>query len=224
MTPSTNGQTTASQEVVKPSFPKGLKIPASIISIVFHPFLMPVIGTWLIVYLHFYEFAGFDKKDFIQLYGTILTNTVILPFATVFLLSKLKFISNIGMPKNRDRIIPYIALMTFYFWAFLVFKKQPMAPDSIKGFMLGIFIASILGFLSNLKLRTSLHMIGMGCLIGILLFFSNNTYSMIPLMAVILASGLVATSRIIKGGHSSSEIYLGLLFGIVSQLLAFWIV
>src|SRR5699024_11287858 len=182
MTPSTNGQTTTSQEVVKTSFPKGLKIPATIISIAFHPFLMPVIGTWLIVYLHFYEFAGFDKKDFIQLYGTIFSNTVILPFATVFLLSKLKFISNIGMPKNRDRIIPYIALMTFYFWAFLVFKKQPLAPDSIKGFMLGIFIASILGFLSNLKLRTMLYLIGMCCFIWIFFFFFFITHSLFSVL------------------------------------------
>lgn len=222
---SQTGQTSSIGGTVYPAFSKALKIPASVISIIFHPFLIPIIGTWLIIHLHYYQFAGFQKDDIIHLYGSVLTNTVILPFATVFLLSVLKFISSMRMERKQDRIVPYMALMTFYFWAFLVFNKQAMMPDSIKVFILGLFIASILGFLSNLQIKISLHGIGMGSLIGLLLCFFGSTSVNITifLMAVFLATGLVATSRLVVGRHSSLEVYLGIFFGIFAQLLALWI-
>ncbi len=220
----TNGETTM-KEVPMSSFPKGIKIPASIISYIFHPFFIPLIGIWMIVETHYLQFAGFDRKALIHLYGSIVTNTTLLPFFTLFMLTQLKFISGFSMPRRRDRIIPYIALMTFYIWTYLEFKKQLMIPEIVKVFLLGIFISSILGFISNIKTKVSLHCIGMGSLIGLVISFFGQTFipMIIPITAVIFVAGLISSCRLIVANHTYPDIYMGLLFGVFAQLLAFWI-
>ncbi len=208
------------------SFPKFWRAVAMVVSIVLHPLFIPLIGAWIIVQTHFYQFAGFQGKQLIQYYGSVIANTLVLPAFTVFFLKKLHFISSIHMHSRRDRVIPYIATMTFYFWTYLVFRHQDMMPEVIKVFLLGNFIAVILAFLSNLKMKISMHTLGMGGLIGMLFCFLENPYIQIatPLMIVILAAGLVATCRLVLQAHTYREIYMGAAFGIFAQLLASWII
>src|SRR5699024_7820639 len=119
-----------------------------------------------------------------------------------------------------------IALMTFYIWTYLVFKKQIMMPEVIKAFLLGIFIASISGFISNIKAKISMHCIGIGSLIGLALSFVSHPFTpiIVFLLAVLFVAGLLSTCRLISADHTYPDIYCGLLFGILAQLLAFWVI
>lgn len=215
-----------SKVLITPPFPRWIRVTAMVISVVLHPLFVPIIGTWLIVQTHYYQFAGFHRKEFIQLYGAIIANAVVLPAFTVILLKLLKFISSIQMPQRRDRIIPYIAVMTFYFWTYMVFNHQAMMPEVIKAFLLGNFIAVILAFLSNLQMKISMHSLGMGGLLGLVFCFLEQPGISIslPLVVIIFAAGLVATCRLILDVHSYREIYMGVAFGVFAQLLAFWII
>lgn len=217
----------ANKLLIPPSFPRWVKGTAMAISIVLHPLFVPLIGAWLIVQTHYFQFAGFQGKEFIQLYGTIIANAIVLPAFTVLFLKLLKFISSFQLHKRRDRIIPYIAVMTFYFWTYLVFKHKAMMPDVINAFLLGNFIAAILAFLSNLRMKISMHTLGMGGLLGLVFCFLNQPYVQpiaLPLIIILFLLGLVATCRLILGAHSYREIYMGAAFGLFAQLLAFWII
>lgn len=219
-------QITTEEQPAPLSFPGWVRGVAMAVSIVLHPLFVPIIGAWLIVQTHYYSFAGFHGRAFIQLYGTIIANAVVLPAFTVFLLWKLKFISSVQMHKRQDRLIPYIAVMTFYFWTYMVFKHQPMMPDVIKAFLLGNFIAVILAFLSNLRMKISMHALGMGGLLGLVFCFLENPSVSIalPLVLILFVAGLVSTCRLILAAHSYREIYMGMAFGLFAQLLAFWII
>ena len=212
--------------LLPPSFPQWVKRAAQVISIVLHPLFVPLIGAWLIAETHYYDFAGFQPKNYIQFYGAIAANAVLLPAFTVFFLKKLHFISSYQMRQKSDRIIPYIAVMTFYFWTYMVFKRQLMMPDVVKAFLLGNFIAVILAFLSNIRMKTSMHATGMGGLLGLVFCFMETPYVAVflPLVVVLFAAGLVTTCRMILGAHSYREIYMGAAFGVFAQLLAFWII
>ena len=74
-----------------------------------------------------------------------------------------------------------------------------------------------------LNFKSSLHMMGMGTLlmflIGLSIHFEINIT--IAISGITLIAGLVATSRLYFQAHSSSEILIGFLIGIVSQLLTF---
>lgn len=198
---------------------------AQVLSIILHPLFVPLIGAWFIVNTHYYQFASFDKKSLFSLYGSIVANTLILPAFTVFFLKKLKFIKSIRMHSQQDRVIPYIAVMTFYFWAFMVFNHQDMMPLTLTAFLLGNFIAVVFAFISNLFLKISMHTLGMGGLLGLVFCFAGNPHINItlPLMVIILLCGIVSTSRLILAAHTLREIYLGLMFGILAQLIAFWL-
>lgn len=209
-----------------PHFSRGIRGIAMSVSIILHPLFIPLIGAWLIAQTHYYQFAGFHGKQLIQYYGSVIANAVVLPAFTVLFLRKLHFISSIQMERRQDRVIPYIATMTFYFWTYLVFKHQQMMPGVIKVFLLGNFIAVILAFLSNLKMKISMHTLGMGGLIGLIFCFLDNPYIRIatPLMIVLLAAGVVASCRLILQAHTYREIYMGAAFGIFAQLFASWII
>jgi len=207
------------------SFHPLLRAVAHVISVILHPIFVPLIGTWLIVVSHPFQFSGFTGKGMFGIYGSVVSNTILLTGFTVVILKQLHFIKSIRLRTQSDRIIPYIATMTFYFWAFMVFKHQPQVPKMMTAFMLGNFLAVVLAFLSNLVLKISMHALGMGGLIGLLCCFFGDAYFNVafPLTVVILIAGVVCTARLILGEHSLREIYWGILFGVFAQLLAAWI-
>lgn len=209
-----------------PVFHPVLRVLAHVISVVLHPIFVPLIGTWLIVKAHPFLFSGFSSKGMFGLYGSVVSNTILLTGFTVIVLKQVHFIESIRLKTQRDRVIPYIATMTFYFWAFLVFKHQSQIPAMVTAFMLGNFLAVVLAFLSNLVLKISMHALGMGGLIGLLCCFFGDTYFNVafPLTLTILVAGVVCTARLILAEHSLREIYWGILFGVLAQLIAVWVI
>lgn len=147
----------------------------------------------------------------------------------VLLLKAVGFIDTIFLKTQRDRIIPYITAGIFYFWTYLVFKNQPSIPSILTAFVFGAFTASYVALIANIYLKVSMHAIGMGALLGLLFIVLKSTNSTIgipgPLMVAFVISGLVCTSRLLISDHTTKEIYVGLLIGIVSQVVAaLWIV
>lgn len=199
---------------------------SQVISVIFHPLFVPLIGTWLVIETHPMQFAVFDHTALFRLYASVVSNMIILTGFTVVILKLVHFISSIRLPTQRDRVIPYIATMTFYFWAFLVMKHQEQIPPELTAFILGCFIAAVLAFISNIKLKISMHALGMGGLLGLMFCFFSDPYFNIalPLIIIILVGGLVCTARMILGEHTLREIYLGAMFGVMAQLLASWII
>jgi hypothetical protein len=68
-----------------------------------------------------------------------------------------------------------------------------------------------------------MHAIGCGGMLGIMLVVLNNNFSSpftLPLMAAILITGIVCSSRLIVSDHTQKDIYLGLFVGFISQLLS----
>lgn len=203
-----------------------LKGISHVLSIIFHPLFIPLYGTWLIIYTHSFSFAGFYGKKLFAVYASVFSNMILLTGVTVLLLKQLKFIQSIRMHTQKDRIIPYIATMTFYFWAFLVFRHQTAIPFVLTAFVLGSFLAVVIAFISNLALKISMHALGMGGLLGLMFcIFSDPYYNItLLLLIIILLCGIVGTSRLILGEHTLREVYLGFMFGILAQLIAFWVI
>ncbi|HEX5554712.1 MAG TPA: hypothetical protein VFX43_15825 [Chitinophagaceae bacterium] len=197
-----------------------------VLSVIFHPLFVPLVGTWLIIVTHPFQFAAFGGNDLFRLYASVITNAVILTGFTVLVLKLVKFIQSIRLHTQRDRIIPYVATMTFYFWTFLVFRHQTKIPLELTAFLLGNFLAVVFAFVSNLFLKISMHTLGMGGLLGLMLCSVGDRYFNIslPLMAIILLCGVVSTSRLILGEHTPREVYWGMFFGVIAQLIAFWVI
>ena len=198
------------------------KWPAILVSYLFHPVLVPLYCIAFIVYIHPSYFTGFSGKEKIYTLLISAVNLVFFPLLTVLLLKALGFISSIYMHSKKDRIIPYIACSIFYFWAYLVFRNQTMYPLILPTFIFGMFLSVNAGLIANIYFKISMHALGMGGWLGLFLVITLSQTMLITgfLCLVILACGIVGTSRMLLSSHSPGEIYSGFFWGMMGQFVA----
>ncbi len=194
---------------------------AHLFSYIFHPLFIPLYVTFFLAFIHPGYFSGFSLMGKKKLLLLIALNAVAFPAITVLLLKGLGFIDSLFLKTQKDRIIPYIASMTFFFWTQYVLREQSYVPRILVAFMFGVFISSSAALIANIYYKISMHAIGMGGLVGLfLVIMQQNTLLMTwPLSLAILLAGLVCTSRMIVSDHRPKEIYAGLMVGLVCQFV-----
>jgi hypothetical protein len=208
-----------------PPQPAFTRFFATVFSFIFHPLFIPVYITLFLLSVHPYVFAGLDDWSKLGNLLQIFVNCTLLPLVTVLLLKGLKFIDSVYLKTQKDRIIPYIICMIFYFWNWYAFKNNHGVKE-MTSLSMAIFVASIFGFLTNISLKVSMHAIAVGVMSTFmaLLAFHDNISLTLHLSISFLITGLVCTSRLIVSDHSAKEVYAGLFIGILSQLAAHYFV
>lgn len=199
---------------------------AIVVSWIFHPLLIPLYASYFLLFIHPSYFSGFSEQSKKQVLLIAALNGVMFPIISTLLLKALGFIDSFFMKSRRDRIIPYIICNIFFFWTYTVFHKQEMYPSILSSFWLGIFLACSAALMANIYFKISMHTIGVGGITGLFLFIALQ-HSMLmtwPFAFVILVSGAVATARLMISDHSEKEIYSGFLVGLLSQLIAAYII
>ena len=208
-----------------PPQPAWIRVFAKIISYIFHPLFIPVYLAYFIMKMRSYEFAGLDNWNRTLKLLLIVVSCTFVPLVSVLLLRGLNFIDSIFLKTQKDRIIPYIICMTFYFSVWFYFKKGHEINDLVSMTM-ALFNASVFGFLVNIFMKVSMHAIAVGvmCTFIALLAFNDTISYSFYLSVAILISGIVCTSRLIVSDHRPKEIYYGFLIGVFSQLAAHYFV
>jgi hypothetical protein len=206
--------------------PKGLRIMAKIVSYVFHPLFIPVYVTAYLIYIHPYLFAGYDEKQkFLRLLSVFLL-TAFFPALTVFLLWRLQFAQSIYLHTQKERIIPFVASIIYFFWAFWVARNLEGTPPAMVFFFLGIFLSASAALMANNYFKISLHGLGIGGATAFMILLAMVTIE--PMGRIIaettLIAGLVCTSRLIVSDHHPMEVYTGVLVAALCQCVAFYII
>jgi len=219
-------------ELKEPSFPQqpvALRVVAQIISWIFHPVFIPVYVVWFLLYVHPYLFAGFAEQQKFRIMMMAVVSFTFFPLVTVLLLKGLKFIDPIYLRTQRDRVIPFIACMTWYFWIAYVWYNFGKTGDAVDmphealQFALAAFISTILGLMANIKMKVSLHAISMGIVVTffVLMAMQQDLQFGLYLSVALLVAGMVCTARFIVSDHTAWEVYGGLATGMISMLAAF---
>lgn len=212
-----------------PVFSPGARSLAQVISYLTHPLFIPTLVTFLILQSipeYMVAFKAQSKRfAFDMLYFRVLIVTVFFPLLTVLLAKLLGFLPSIYMKTQRERIIPYVAIIIYYFWAFYTFLQEGRAPRFYTAFFLGSFLSISISFVTNNFLKTSMHSIGWGGVIGFLfaLMWGMHMNVSVPLMITFFVAGITATARMVLDAHTPAEIYTGFFIGIICQLAACWI-
>src|SRR5690242_6280912 len=105
-----------------------VRIAARIMSYLFHPLFIPVYLSWLILNTNAYSFAAFSPRQKLFLMGTFSVMYIMFPLLSVLLMKALGFISSIHLKTQRDRIIPYVTCMFYYWWVWYVMNNRPEVP------------------------------------------------------------------------------------------------
>src|SRR5687768_11452949 len=193
-----------------------LRTLASIVSYIFHPVFMPVLLSLVIWRLQPAAFAGMSQKTLAFRLISLASTTIFFPLLTMALLKALGFIESIHMRVSKDRIIPLIATMTFYFWAQQVFSNLVDTPKIINILVLGSFWGIILLFMASIFFKVSMHTTAAGGAIGIMtvLLFVSPFNMLGALFTTVIIGGVVGTARLILREHTSFEIWVGYAIGI----------
>ena len=141
------------------------------------------------------------------------------------MLKAVGFIDSIQLHTQKDRIIPYVACITFFFWSFYVSKKLG-DPSELTAFLLSAFIASSASLIINNYMKVSMHAMGVGGLVAFfsLLLFANRLDDVFSLLLVFLIAGITTTSRFIVSDHKPAEITVGFVTGVLIQVITWFII
>lgn len=212
-------------ETEKVNFPKWIEVSAKTISIVFHPLFVGVMMAGYLIFIHPSYFVGFSAKAKMLKLLAVINNNVFFPLLVVALLKGLGFSKSVYLTTQKERIIPYIASITFFFWTYYVFKHQPETPRIIVNMCRGMFFASSAALLLNNYYKISMHAIGVGGMLGLMVLtvFDGTLYSGLPLMVSALVAGLVISSRKVVSDHHWFDLITGFLVGFLCQLVALWV-
>ncbi len=216
-----------SQQITYPlPQPTFLKVLARALSYAFHPLFIPVYVCAYLIYLHPYSFAALQDSQKLLRFISLSVITCFFPAVTVFLLWRLKFAESIFLRTQKERIIPYVASIIYYWWAFYVSRSLPGSPVVLTYFLLGLFLSVSAALMFNNYFKISMHGLGVGGAIAyfILLALVSNFPMGQLLAAVIIGGGLVCTSRLIVSDHHPMEVYFGVMVGAISQVVAFWVI
>jgi membrane-associated phospholipid phosphatase len=201
-----------------------MKTASKIISSVFHPLIMPVMGLLIIFntdsYLN-YVIPSVLKNSIIVLVGGC---TFIFPLLLALILVNRKVINSLEMETQKERNIPYAITIIFFILTLTLLKKAPV-PPIIYNFIIGATLSVMLAFIINMKWKISAHMIGIGGLVGALLCVASllEVYLLPQIVCTLLIAGLIGSSRLQLKAHSPSQIYIGFLVGVFCQFIILYL-
>ena len=207
------------------SYPAVAVFFSKFFSWIFHPLFIPLYVTWYLVFVNQEYFVGLSPEGRKWILLRVTLNMIFFPAFTVLLLRGVGFIESVFLKTQRDRIIPYIAAGVFFFWMYLVFRNQAEIPLILTSFTFGVFLASSVALIANIYFKISMHAIGCGGMIGLMLITAhNNSSATLPFIVVFLIAGIVCTSRMIVSDHNQRDIYLGLLCGVLTQFISVMVI
>ena len=168
-------------------------------------------------------------------------STFFIPLISVLLMKALKLIPSLELENSQDRTGPFIVTGVFYLSIYYLMYRTPEIPDNFKACFLGAVIALFIAFFLNIFSKISLHAIGVGGLLGmvIITIASSQLSSFIVhtqlfgiveisffslLVITILICGIVGSSRLILKAHEPKDLYAGFLVGISTQFIALAII
>ena len=212
-------------DTVSSTFSRPTVLVAKIVSFIFHPLFAGVMMMTYITYLHPTLFIAVSGMGKFYKMLTFLVNNVMFPVLVVLLLRGLGFTKSIYLRNQKERIVPYVASIIFFFNSYNTFRNQADAPEILTGMCQGIFLASCLALILNNFSKISMHAIGMGGMLGLVMviIFSGQAYDIWPLLLSIFLTGLVCSARLIVTDHTKGDLIVGLMVGVSTQLFAWWL-
>ncbi|MDI1256995.1 MAG: hypothetical protein PSV16_12935 [Flavobacterium sp.] len=193
-------------------------------SYLFHPLF---ISVYAVLVFFFFGHSYFSYPQIYLVVIQIVIITIFIPITFYYFLLSLGKVDSVMLSQTSQRKIP---LLIHAVLLFILIKKSITIADfpELYFFFLASLISTFLALIMVfLKFKVSLHMIGTTALtvftIGVSLHY--HTRLIVVIFILIMANGLVASSRLAMNAHTRTELVFGSIIGILPQaaLLYFWL-
>lgn len=185
---------------------------------------MPVLGTLFYFLLSDYYFTTQQKYLVLLQIGII---TIFIPITFYYLLRSFGKVDSVMVYQLSQRKIPLLLQAILIFLLITKSITAEVIPELYYYFLGGLISTFMLLILLFLKIKASIHMVGISTLtvfvIGLSFHRQINAIYVIALLIVM--NGFVASSRLELQAHTGKELVFGFFTGLLPQLFLvyFWL-
>lgn len=191
----------------------------TLLSIIFHPILMPLYGIMFIVNLNGHiSIMTNELKKFILIKTFIFTTLI--PVILYFLITILEKINIIKASENLKR--KFIILLSFFsFYAGYISLKKFGISLIYPIFLLAVSFTTLITYIINIFYKISLHSTGISGLLAFMLFLAirQKIDTLFMMLLIVFITSLLFIARIGLKAHTPAEFIGGLLTGFSSVFL-----
>lgn len=179
------------------------------------PFYLPVMGILAIFFFSYLSMFPWQFK--VSLVVMVYLFTVFIPTVLIHLYRQYQGWTLLQLGQKERRIVPYAISILCYFSCFYLMNLLHL-PHLITSILIVALVIQMLCAVINVWWKISTHTAAIGGVLGALLAFSFmlNFNSVWWLCLVVIASGIVGSSRIILRQHTLTQVTAGFFLGIIS--------
>jgi len=159
-----------------------------------------------------FRYLSFDVKKLLLL--VILVNNVFLPLSLLPFFIHRNIISSWTISERKERNIPLIIATVLYCATSFILFRFPI-PVFLKSFIFASAFLSLIVTVINFWWKISLHSVGAGALIALVLILSLKMFTSLEwyLISAVISGGLVLFSRLKLNLHNPQQVWTGLFTG-----------
>lgn len=179
------------------------------------PFYLPVMGILAIFFFSYLSMFPWQFK--VSLVVMVYLFTVFIPTVLIHLYRQYQGWTLLQLGQKERRMVPYAISILCYFSCFYLMNLLHL-PHLITSILIVALVIQMLCAVINVWWKISTHTAAIGGVLGALLAFSFmlNFNSVWWLCLVVIASGIVGSSRIILRQHTLMQVTAGFFLGIIS--------
>lgn len=192
---------------------KNIILAARIISMVFTPFYLPLVGLVALFMFSYMSLLPMAYK--LPMLLTVYLFTILMPSLLIHLYRKLQGWTSKELGRKERRLVPYIISILCYFGCFF-FMEYRNTPRIISIILVAALVIQMICAFINIWWKISTHMAAIGGVAGAMIIYSI-AFSFNPLWwlsIVILLAGMVGSARMILRQHSLSQVVVGFFVGL----------
>ncbi len=201
---------------------KSLILGARIISLIFNPFYLPLVGIALV--LTFTFMIDFPIEYKLILLGVVYLLTVLIPTMLIFIYRIFRKWTLQELGQKRHLVVPYAISIACYTLCVWLLYNNNVFHDIIVVVIAALLI-QVVTIIINFWWKVSIHTAAIGGVSGALMAFGlylNNFNPIWWLTLSIFLAGLMGTARMILRQHSLGQVVTGYFVGIVTAFLSIY--
>ena len=195
---------------------------SKVISFFFHPIFMPTYAIFLLFAFSPLFSDSMSMYQKIQIVPLVIIFTLLLPIFSVLTLKEFNIVTSIYMENREERRWPLLFTIIWYYLLFFFLDSINIEYIVIQ-LLFGAMLILLLAIIVSNFWKISLHMLGVGGVLGAFLaiqtLFGGNIFLIITLL---FCAGLVGFARVNEDAHTLKQVYLGFLVGFCTEFLIFY--
>lgn len=203
----------------KRSYQRTLLLSARVISLIFTPFYLPLVGMVVLFYLSYLRLLPWDYK--LKIIALVCFFTILLPTLFIRFYRHYHGWTLIELGARERRMVPYVFSIVCYFTCVYLMEKMHI-PHFMGSIVTAALMVQIVCALVNVSWKISTHTAAIGGLAGALIVFSM-VFNFNPVWwfcLVLVVAGLLGSSRMVLLQHTLPQVVAGFFVGFACAFLA----